>query len=350
MGKLLFGRRVRISIGDMVVVDLDPRVSETINEQRNLHVDFTCSSHAKPEPLVCTVRVWGLSAATRRKMSALNDEARRIAWQRYQAVVVGDVLVEPEQVDETAATLVSQGSTVIVEAGYDDDMGIIHRGIVLPEGLKHERGEGHYVTTINSQDNRLAWKNAFVSEEVAPGVSLVDYNKALRISEQFLAGEVGGAEVEAQAPGLIERDLEVFGYENGKVTHGHTRDENEVLMDTLGLRPFLVNGAPFYLPIDAVLYDEAVVLQEVPEDITIPSQGGVLDRTELARGFQQVRCLLNHRLSAGRQVVLLDALGRPISTGRFRVEHAEHAGSTYSLNYYSVVTLRPTTILPQANF
>jgi hypothetical protein len=349
MPGLLYGRRIRITVGDQVVVDLDPRVPESINEARNLDVDFEVKAHAKPEPLTASIQIYGLNADRRRALTVENDRARTIAWQAYQAVVVGDIEVEIPQVEAVSNTLVSRGATVTIEAGYDDDFSVIHRGIILPEGLEHIPSGGHYVTKIETQDNRLAWSNAFVSEEIAPGVSLVDYQKALALSEQFLAGDVGATEVEAQAPGLLERDLDIFGYENGKVIHGQTRDESQKLMDTLGLRPFVVNGKVYYLPLDGALFDSAVVLREVSADITQPAPGGLISLTQMTRGFYKVRSLLNHRLMPGRQVQLLDKIGRPISVGRFRVEHVQHTGSAYGISYYSDTVLRPTTILPQNN-
>ena len=56
---------------------VDPRESEATNERRNLHVSFSCSTHAKPEPLVCDLTVYGLNRAQRAKLTAQQDLARR---------------------------------------------------------------------------------------------------------------------------------------------------------------------------------------------------------------------------------------------------------------------------------
>jgi hypothetical protein len=120
----LFGRRIRVRVGDRVICDLDPRVPESVNDQRNLDVQFSTQSHVKAEPLVTELTIYGLDKLTRDLLTANNDLARRIAWQSYQAVQVGDVLVDPEntdQVDQVTASLVSQGATVILEVGYDND-------------------------------------------------------------------------------------------------------------------------------------------------------------------------------------------------------------------------------------
>lgn len=340
----LYGRRVRVTIGRTVVVDLDYRDGVRANDARNLHCSFSCATHAKPEPLVADVEVRNLSRSFRAKFAAQQDEARRQAWQKYQAVVVGDVLVEPDQVDEAAANLVTQGAQVTIEAGYQDDFGIIHVGTVLPDGFSDPPSLPGSVTTFRSQDNRLPWSNAFVSEEVAPGVTLVDYQQALAVAEGYLRGDVGAAEVEAQAPGLLERKLDVFGYQNGKVLHGQTRDKSQELMDTLGLRPFIVNGQPYFLPVDAVRFTEAVALQLVPrERPETPTPGGLLSIQKVGR-FYQGRCLLNHKMSAGRQVRVRNEDGSPYEGGLFRVEKATHSGSTFEQPFYTDFFLRPTSV------
>lgn len=340
----LFGRRVRITVGKTVVVDLDYRDGVRANDARNLHTTFSCSTHAKPEPLVADVTVYNLNATQRAAYAAQQDQARRQAWQQYQAVVVGDVLVEPDQVAQASENLVSQGATVIIRAGYGDDFGIVHIGTVLPDGFSDPFTPPDAVTTFRSQDNRLPWSNAFVSEEVAPGVTLVDYQRALEVAEGYLRGDIGAADVQAQAPGVLEQKLDVFGYENGKVLHGQTRDESRTLMDTLKLRPFLVDGQPYYLPADATRQSETVVLQLVPrERRSTPTPGGLINITKSGR-FYQGQCLLNHRVSAGRQVSVLDVNGKPYEGGLFRVDYAQHVGSTFENPYYTNFTLRPVTV------
>jgi hypothetical protein len=351
----LFGRRIRVRLGDRVICDFDPRVPESVNDQRNLDVQFSTQSHVKAEPLVTELTIYGLDKLTRDLLTANNDLARRIAWQSYQAVQVGDVLVDPEntdQVDQVTASLVSQGATVILEVGYDNDFGSLARAQILPDGLEHARQPGGgWVTTIKAQDSRLPWANAFVSEEVVPGVSLVDMNKALRISEQFLAGEIGASEVAAAVPDLVER-LDNAGYENGRVLHGATRDENAALMQTLGLRgPFLINAEPVFVSANTTVFGLAVVLQLPGDDVDgqVIAPGGLLTYKLLPRGYLETVSLLNRRLVAGRQVQVLDELGAPIGGGLYRVDFATHTGSSFEQNNYSNCILRPVTIAPENN-
>ena len=372
---LLYGRRIRVLVGSLVVCDLDPSASAAENEARNLDVEFSCESHAKIEPLKTQLTIYGLNRAIRQQLTAQNDEARRVASQRYQAIEVGDVLVEGvEDVAAASASLVSQGATVQIFAGYGDDLGLIARAVILPDGLEHEYTRPGYVTKITAQDSRLPWSNAFVSEPVVPGVTLSDIDRVLEISAGYLSGDVGAGEVEAEVPGLLER--KVFpGYQNGAVLHGASRDQSAKVLESLGLRPFWSLGQLYYLPTDGTLFDEAVVLQLVgPESASLaapstrrsvtgfggatpdtslyagtPTPGGLLRYKELPRGYLDVHCLLNYRLTPGRQVQVKDETGAPVGMGLYRVEHAHHFGGGAISDYYTDAVLRPTTVAPAQN-
>jgi hypothetical protein len=373
---LLFGRRIRVTVGSIVVCDLDPSASEADNEARNLDVEFSCESHAKIEPLKTELTIYGLNREIRQLLTSQQDEARRTAWQKYQAIEVGDVLVEGvEDVAAASTSLVAQGATVLIEAGYGDDFGLIARAQILPDGLEHEYLRPGYVTRIMAQDTRLPWSNAFVSETVVPGVTLADLDRVLEISEGYLSGDLGAGEVETEVPGLLER--KVFpGYQNGAVLHGASRDQSAKVLESLGLRPFWSLGQLYYLPTDGTLFDEAVVLQEVgPEESSMsapstrrnvtgfggatpdtslyagtPSPGGLLRYKELPRGYLDVHCLLNYRLTPGRQVQVMAASGgAPIGMGLYRVEHAHHFGGGAIPDYYTDAVLRPVTVAPAQN-
>lgn len=372
---LLYGRRIRVRVGNLIVCDLDPAASEGTNEARNLDVEFSCESHAKIEPLKTEIVVWGLNREIRQILTSQQDEARRTAWQRYQAVEIGDGLAldTPEAVQAAASTLVSQGATVILEAGYGDDFGTIARAQILPDGLSHDYTHPGWKTTIHAQDTRLPWSNAFVSEPIAPGVTMADLDRVLEISEGYLSGELGAGEVEAEVPGLLERK-QFPGYQNGAVLHGASRDQSAKVHETLGLRPFWSLGQLYYLPTDGTIFAEAVVLQEVgPEEIGVagvsartvqgfgaatantslyagvPTPGGLLRIKEMPRGYLDVHCLLNYRLIPGRQVQVLTASGAPYGLGLYRVEHSHHFGGGAISDFYTDAILRPTTVAPVAN-
>jgi hypothetical protein len=130
---------------------------------------------------------------------------------------------------------------------------------------------------------------------------------------------------------------------------GQSRDVRTEIANALGLTAFFDRGQLVYLSLNAVTQGEAVLLQAKGPagPVPTPSPGGLLEWEEQSRGYVSARCLLNYKLTAGRQVILQDHLGAPIGVGVFRVDHVRHAGSAIESTYNSEVLLRPTAI-PQA--
>ena len=346
---LQFGRRIKISVGNQIVTDVDPAVSFEVNEARTLDATFMTESHVKLEPLMTTVTVRGLNRQSRQQLTTEQDAAAKIAWEQYQAVQSGATLIEDEQIAQFQQQLVFQGGIVTIVAGYDGDSALIAKAQILPDGIEHEYDGAGWVTTIRAQDTRYPWQNSFVSETVAPGVTIVEMQAALQLSEQFLLGEVDQATVAAKVPGLLE-SKNFGGYANGRVLHGDSRNFEEEIAARLGYRRFLDRGQLRFIDAASTTLDEAVVLQLVPKrDTGVPVPGGLLRYKELKRGFVEATTLLNHRLTSGRQVLMRDEFGAPIAGGIFRVDYVQHSGSNFDLTYNSQVTLRPVTIDLTAN-
>lgn len=342
---LQFGRRIRIRVGNQIVTDVDPAESFEVNEARTLDATFSTESHVKLEPLMTTVTVRGLNRQSRRQLTSEQDAAAKIAWEEYQDVQSGLVNIEDDQITQFQQQLVFQGGIVTIEAGYEDDFALIAKAQILPDGIEHEYDGSGYVTTIRAQDTRYPWQNAFVSETVAPGVTIRDLQAVLQFNERFLTGDATQEEViAAQTAGLLE-SKNFGGYANGRVLHGDSRNFEQEIAERLGYRRFLDRGVLRFIRADSVTFDEAVVLRLVPKRDTgqiVP--GGLLRYKELKRGFVEATALLNHRITAGRQVFLQDEDSNPIGEGAFRVDYVRHVGSNFEATYNSEMTLRPIKV------
>jgi hypothetical protein len=257
------------------------------------------------------------------------------------------VLVEPESAFAVQQQLVFQGLQVRIEAGYQDDFGLIANAQTMPNGIKHKYAGG-WVTTITAQDGRYPWQNGFVTEQVAPGVTYRDMELITQLSEGFLEGTLSADVIQQKVPELLVRK-DFAGYINGRVLSGPSRDLQTEIATTLGLTCFFDRGQRVYLDLNAVTQEEAVVLKLIGRNKNVPSPGGLLEYEEQSRGFVTARCLLNHRITAGRQVLLQDETGQPIGEGTFRADHVRHAGSAVEQTYNSEVLLRPTNIARSAN-
>ena len=335
----------------MLVADIDPAKPEA-SSLHSLDCTFTTEAHTKLAPLATTVTVIGLNRANRKALLQQQKAASEKSWKEYQKLVTGAVVVvdDNEQIFQAQSKLVFDGLQVKIEAGYQDDFGLIANAQTLPDGIKHDE-TGPPTTTLRAQDGRYPWQNGFVSEEVAPGVTYRDMDLVQALSQGYLEGDVGAEQINAKVPELLARK-DFAGYANGRVLSGNTRDQEKRMAETLGLKLFWDRGRRVYLDVDAVTQDEAVVLKYVGKkriaDQT-PTPGGLLSWQEGSRGMMDARCLLNYRLTPGRPVFLRDANNKPIGEGTFRVEHVRHSGAVKAVTYYSDVLLRPTKIPTKVN-
>jgi hypothetical protein len=346
----LFGRRIRVIVAGRIVCDISPNDTQSENDARSLHVDFKCEKHTKLEPLKTSITIYGLSRDTRDRMSNDLDAANAIAWKTRRQIQAGQVEILEGAEQLALESLIVKGAEVVIQAGYGLDFATLATATILPEGLKHTRDVG-WRTEITAQDNRFLWQDGFVSQTVAGGVSLYDYQKVIDASEAVQAGEESLAAFTEAFPELTQiKDLP--GHKNGFVLHGQAQRNRRQLSEVLGLQPFLTEtGELIYLNPTQTRAGPAVRLG--------PTSGLVGTPVKLDRGFYTAVSLLNHRLCAGRQVQLYgwdpDSLDtatpveRPLGAGVFRVDHVNHTGSSYSQPFYSEIALRPTAIKPSAN-
>ncbi len=343
----LYGRRIRVRVGNLLACDLSPFDSLDANQSRNLAIDFTTEKHTKLEPLKTSITIFGLSQDTRDLMSMQLDAANQVAWKARRLIQAGAVDILEGAEDIALAALVVQGAEVQIDAGYGLDYGCLSVATILPEGLKHEKDGTGYRTEITAQDNRFLWQDGFVSQTVAGGVTLYDYQSVIDASEAVQAGEESLAAFTAQFPELTQLK-DIPGHKNGFVLHGAAQRNRRQLCDVLGLQPFLdETGELIYLNPTATRLGLAVRLA--------PSSG-LLKCTPIGRGYYKASSLLNHRIGPGRQVLLFDAIDpllplveTPVGTGVFRSDHVIHTGSSYDLPFYSESVLRPTALPPALN-
>lgn len=335
----------------MIVTDIDPALPE-VSATRSLDVNFEVEAHTKLSPMSTRVEVIGLNRVTRALLTQQQAAAKQVAWQQYQAVLTGALAItDEEQIFQVQQQLVFNGIQVLVEAGYQDDFAVIANAQTMPDGIKHDTS-GVPRTTIEAQDGRYPWQNGFVSQEMAPGVTYLDWALVEQLSEGFLTGTVSADQVATASANTLLQRKNFAGYLNGRVLEGDSGTRVTEIAETLGLRPYFDRGNRVWLDPNAVTLDEAVVLKLVGKPVggvETPAPGGLLSYTEEDRGFLSVRCLLNHRLTPGRQVTVLDELGMPVGVGTFRCDYVKHSGSTVDATYNSEAILRPVTIPAAAN-
>lgn len=344
----LFGRRIRVTVGDIVVCDLDPFADQDTNTGRNLDVSFSVTKHTKLEPMPTTISVWGINRKTRAELTSRLNEANETAWKRRREIQRGTVDIVEGAEQAALESLKVNGARVTVEAGYGDDFGILAVAQILPEGLIHEEEDPGWRTDIKAQDSRFLWQNAFVSQTVqGSNVSLYDYQAVIDASEAVLSGEEAASAFTEAFPNLTQIN-DLPGHKNGFVLHGQAQENRRQLCDLLGLRPFLdENGELVYINPQQTISGPAIKLA--------PSTG-LLRRKPKPRNKQSVQSLLNYRMKASTQVQLYDidpdsdpAIETRVGGGVFRIDQVTHTGSSWDLSFYSDALLRDTSLAPSRN-
>lgn len=277
-----------------------------------LHVAFNVRKHVLLEPQPCTVTIYNMPREDRADLIKRVNEARAKSARDQTAIDAG---------------------TVTIEAGYDDDVGALGTYWILDVKASKMPGSADVVTTITAQDGRIAWNNAFVREEGIPGVPLFELQAILDAAADFEAGLDVKESYAKALPKFTQVTGGAMGSQAGFTMFGPARNVNQSLLETLGLRAFFDGSGLRMINAESADWKVAVDLR-LGED--------VITATERERGFVDVQTLLDHRLTPGRQVRLLDRFGVPAGALTFRVDDVEHSGSNFDLAYYSRAILRPS--------
>lgn len=306
-----WGRRVRITLDDgdsgVLVADHYP------DRDDGLHVSVETDLTLTLTPQPCRVTVWGLSSERRALLTAKQRTALNTAWVTRKTRNIGRIRVE---------------------AGRLGAFGTCFVGVLMK--VEHARDGADWRTTITAQDGRIEWANARVSESVAPGVDLADFEAVLRASEETLLGKEPFAAFAGQFEGLLQKKS-VGGYEQGFALMGNSIEQNQRLADALHLEPFWAFGRWIYVPRGRSTSDPAVRLVR---DRTLWSD------SEGERGYRTVTAPLDHRHMPGRQVQLREEDGRDIGAAAYRIESVRRVFSTWDQSWNDAMALRPTTPLP----
>lgn len=306
-----WGRRVRVTLDDgeagVLIADHYP------DRDDGLHVSAEIELNTQLAPQPCRIEVWGLSAERREQLTAKQKQAMNTAWLTRKTRRIGRLRVE---------------------AGRVGAFGVVFAGMIMR--IEHNPDGADWRTTITAQDGRLEWANARVSESIAPGVALADFEAVLRASEEALLGKEPFEAFAGQFKGLLELKS-LGGYEQGFALMGNSIEQNQRLCDALHLEPFWLHGRFMYVPRGRSTRDRAVVL--VRGDT-------LLHETEIERGYRNAIALLDHRTSPGRQILLTEDDGRPIGARAHRADSVKRIFSTWDAAWYDHLALRPTTPLP----
>jgi hypothetical protein len=205
---------------------------------------------------------------------------------------------------QTIDLAIQEYSNVVIQAGYEGNVGEIFRGTVKQYRRGKERNVDSFLD-IYAADSDPAYNFALMNTTLAPGAPSTILNQILTSfnDAQTQAQLSIDASANKQA---ITLDPAATGFLNanggilprGKVMYGLARSYMRDLATTVRARWSIQNGVVVLIPLDSYLSDDPIVINSATGMIGVPEateQGIVL------------QCLLNPLMRVGRPVRLNNA-------------------------------------------
>lgn len=319
-----FGRTIRVYLvtGGETIQLVDWYDGQPVRSDGATNVSLKCSFTVRrstlPQPHECEVRVWGLSRARREALLAAYEAAEELSYRQRAELALGKLRVD---------------------AGYEDDVATLFIGDLAPDGVQHDPQRPGHATVLRALDGRIAWKGRFANKSAGKKVDINTIRGILEAGGDYMAGKDPDLAFERNFPSMVKRKQGFPGYESGYAIFGESRKVNRSLCEALGTVAFFQDGEVRYMSKDIAVLDSAVVLSA--------ARGGLLVACRpLGNNRFRATTLMEHRLRPGRQVLLYDDLGRPISVGVFRVEAMVATGTNRGQAFGCEVDLVPTALPP----
>ena len=249
----------------------------------NLRVSFRVVRNLQKDPNPADITIWNLSEATR---SALQE----------------------------------RGVTILLEAGYQDDLKSLYLGDVGTVTHKHEGPD--WITAIQAGDGQNLDIRRYL-RSFSKGTSVKDALRGM-LTNLGAAGE--------QAIAALKRG-DLKGAEeqliNGIASAAPTPDVIQKIAEGAGLEFSIQDGQVQILDKGKATNDEAVILS--------PSTGLIGSPQPGEKGIVRARSLLDGAIRpAGRIVIDSERID-----GIFRIERAEHSGDNFGSDWYTDVEAKP---------
>jgi len=242
--------------------------------------------------------------------------------------------------EETTREVISEYSTVILNAGYKFNSSLIFKGDVKQYRRGKERNTDSFLD-IYAADGDQAYNFSTVNASLS--------NATPQTVVQTLADSMG-LPLDVNALGYLTEQN--FPFPRGKVMFGLARDYFRDIADTNNLRWSIQNGVITLIPITGYLPGQAV---------QINSQTGMIGSPEATEQGVTVQCLLNPLIRIGTAIQLnskditattikeqnfpgytdLTYVAKVESTapdGYYRAVVVEHRGDTRDQEWYTKVT------------
>jgi hypothetical protein len=273
----LFGRRCRISIGNLAAGDVvgGPSIGgQALPVQ--LRLAFKVERDRKPEPNKNECQLYNLSAESR------------------AAIKKGDLLT--------------------IEAGYPDNFAQIFQGDVRT--VSHTQQRGDWITRITAGDGETAFRTARVQESFGPKT------KVQAVLQKLV--DAYGIKI-GNASEMIKKKAAINEYLHGKTLSGRVSEQLEKILSDVGLEFSIQDGALQVVETGKAVEGPAVLLDATSGLVSSPEIG---ESGKDGKVVIKIRSLLQPRIVPGKLIDLDSATHR----GLVRCDKVTHTGDTYAAN------------------
>lgn len=269
-----------------------------------------------------------MSEQFRRAVALTIGPDTRIEDLRVSFRVVRTTRKEPNTADisiwnlseETRSSLQDRALTILLEAGYQDDLKSLYLGDLSKTSHRHEGPD--WISTIQSGDGLTLSASRYL-RSFSQGTAVKEALKGI-LTELGAAGESALAAIRrGDLAGAEEKLL------NGIALAGPTPEAIQKLAAGAGLEFSIQDGQIQLLDQGKATADEAVFLSSTTGLIGSPQPG--------EKGIVRARSLLNGSIRPAGRIVI----DSRFIDGVFRVEKVEHSGDNFGGDWYTDIEAKP---------
>lgn len=269
-----------------------------------------------------------MSEQFRRAVALTIGTVTRIEDLRVSFRVVRNVRKEPNTADisiwnlseTTRSSLQDRGLTLLLEAGYQDDLKSLYLGDISKASHRHEGPD--WISSIQSGDGLTLSASRYL-RSFSQGTAVKEALRGILTSLGAAAEQALAALTRGDLAGAEEQLI------NGIALAGPTPEEIQKLAASAGLEFSIQDGQIQLLDKGKATADEAVFLSPTTGLIGSPQPG--------EKGIVRARALLNGAIRPAGRVVIDSSL----INGVFRVEKVEHSGDNFGGDWYSDIEAKP---------
>lgn len=301
-----------------------------------IRVSFELARTSAGVPDRGKVQLWNLARSTADSIVADMEHLTAARTETFKAANGPPRIPDAELT--TALTTLNKAFEIRVFAGYQKKPEQIFLGEYVNVVGRRRVSETDFVTEIELGDTFTSLRDGFLSQPFGLGVTIPQFIQEFSAATGIRTSADAAVKIAAVAP-----TASITVFQNGAAGGIRAAEMMDDISDLLDHTWFVRNGELFLLPEGQAIQDFSIILQ-VGKDL--------LDFSS-SKGFNDIQgtALMNGRIEPGRGLLILDELGKPVSSGLgFVARDCRHRGDTHGPTFATEFTASAATVrLPGAD-